>query len=294
MKVAIFGRLFNESFTDSMKLMFDILNNRKVDILIYKPFYDFLKLDVNYSPKVSGFFTNYDDLDKNTDFVFTIGGDGTFLEAVTIVRDSNIPIVGINCGRLGFLADISQDEIPKALDDLFSNSYTIEKRSLLKVESSDKELFGDFNYALNEFTVHKKDSASMITVHTYLDEEYLNSYWADGLIISSPTGSTAYSLSVGGPILIPETQNFVISPISPHNLTVRPIVVSNNQVISLKVEGRSDSYLASLDSRSVFFKSGDTLKIQRSDFTIKVVKLEGHSFFGTLRNKLMWGVDRRN
>jgi len=294
MKVAIFGRLFNESFTDSMKLMFDILNNRKVDILIYKPFYDFLKLDVNYSPKVSGFFTNYDDLDKNTDFVFTIGGDGTFLEAVTIVRDSNIPIVGINCGRLGFLADISQDEIPKALDDIFSNSYTIEKRSLLKVESSDKKLFGDFNYALNEFTVHKKDSASMITVHTYLDEEYLNSYWADGLIISSPTGSTAYSLSVGGPILIPETQNFVISPISPHNLTVRPIVVSNNQVISLKVEGRSDSYLASLDSRSVFFKSEDTLKIQRSDFTIKVVKLEGHSFFGTLRNKLMWGVDRRN
>lgn len=294
MKIAIFGRPFKESFTNSMSLMFDILKNKDVELLIYKPFYDFIIQNSKLKPINCSFFTNHKDLDKNTDFFFSIGGDGTFLEAVTIVRDSNIPLVGINCGRLGFLADIAQDEIPQALEDLFDNEYSIENRSLLKVESSNENLFGDFNYALNEFTVHKKDSASMITVHTYLNDEYLNSYWADGLIISSPTGSTAYSLSVGGPILIPETQNFVISPISPHNLTVRPIVLSNKQVISLRVEGRSDSYLASLDSRSVSFKSCDTLKIQRSEFTIKVVKLKGHSFFGTLRSKLMWGVDKRN
>ncbi|MCT4601952.1 MAG: NAD kinase [Marinifilum sp.] len=294
MKIALFGKLFNESFTDSFKLMFEEFAKHKVEVDIYEPFYDFLIREINFKPPVNGYYKGYQDLDKNVDFVFSIGGDGTFLEAVTIVRDAEIPIVGINSGRLGFMADIAQDEIPQALSDIFEGNYTIEERSLLHLETSKNGLFSEFNYALNEFTVHKKDTASMITIHTYLNNEYLNSYWADGLIIATPTGSTAYSLSVGGPILIPNTQNFIISPISPHNLTVRPIVVPNHHEITLRVEGRSDSYLASLDSRSCTFESSIELKIKKSDFQIKVLKLRSHGFYGTLRNKLMWGVDKRN
>ncbi|PXX98953.1 NAD kinase [Marinifilum breve] len=294
MKIALFGRLFNESFTDSFKLMFDEFAKHNVEVDIYEPFYDFLIREINFKPPVNGYYKGCDDLNKDVDFVFSIGGDGTFLEAVTIVRDAGIPIVGINSGRLGFMADIAQDEIPQALSDIFEGNYTIEERSLLQLETSKNGLFPEFNYALNEFTVHKTDTASMITIHTYLNNEYLNSYWADGLIIATPTGSTAYSLSVGGPILIPNTQNFIISPISPHNLTVRPIVVPNYHEITLKVEGRSDSYLASLDSRSCTFDSSIELKIKKSDFKIRVLKLRTHSFYGTLRNKLMWGVDKRN
>lgn len=294
MKIALFGKLFNENFTESFKLMFDVFSKHDVEIYIYEPFYDFLIREINFKPPVHGYFNGFDSLDKDVKFVFSIGGDGTFLDAVTIVRDSEIPIVGINSGRLGFMADIAKDEIPQALTDIFAGEYSIEERSLLQLETSKNGLFDEFNYALNEFTVHKKDSASMITIHTYLNNEYLNSYWADGLIIATPTGSTAYSLSVGGPILIPNTQNFIISPISPHNLTVRPIVVPNHHEITLRVEGRSDTYLASLDSRSCTFESSIELKIKRSDFQIKVLKLKTHSFYGTLRNKLMWGVDKRN
>lgn len=294
MKIALFGRLFNESFTDSFKLMFEEFAKHNVEVDIYEPFYDFLIREINFKPPVNNYYHGYHDIDKDVDYVFSIGGDGTFLEAVTIVRDSGIPIVGINSGRLGFMADIAQDEIPQAMADIFKGEYTIEERSLLQLETSKNGLFEEFNYALNEFTVHKKDTASMITIHTYLNNEYLNSYWADGLIISTPTGSTAYSLSAGGPILIPNTQNFIISPISPHNLTVRPIVVPNYHEITLRVEGRSDSYLASLDSRSCTFESSIELKLKKSDFKIKVLKLRSHSFYGTLRNKLMWGVDKRN
>ena len=294
MKLALFGKSFNKSFTDSFVLMFDVFAKHKVEVLIYEPFYDFLIREINFKPLVQGYFSKYDNLDKGVDYFFSIGGDGTFLDAVTYVRDSGIPLVGINSGRLGFMADIAQDEIPQALSDLFNGEFSIEERSLLQLVSSKNGLFEEFNYALNEFTVHKKDSASMITIHTYLNNEYLNSYWADGLIIATPTGSTAYSLSVGGPILIPNTQNFIISPISPHNLTVRPIVVPNFHEITLRVEGRSETYLASLDSRSCIFESSIELKIQKSDFQIKVLKLKSHSFYGTLRNKLMWGVDKRN
>ena len=226
----------------------------KLNFVYIGPFYDFIVNDLGFTPNVTEFFSEHSDLDKETDYFFSIGGDGTFLDAVTLVQDSGIPIVGVNSGRLGFMADIAQDEIPTAIANILEGNFSIEERTLLKVQTGDNGLFKDFNYALNEFTVHKKDSASMITIHTYIDGEYLNSYWADGLIIATPTGSTAYSLSVGGPILIPNTQNFVISPISPHNLTVRPIVVPNQQEITLKVEGRSDSYLASLDSRSVSFE----------------------------------------
>ncbi|MGQ1908568.1 NAD kinase [Marinifilum sp. RC60d5] len=294
MKIALFGKLFNENFTDSFKMMFEVFTKHNVEIFIYEPLYDFLIREINFKPPVGGYFSGYEDLDKDVKYVFSIGGDGTFLDAVRVVRDSGIPIVGINSGRLGFMADIAQDEIPQALADIIAGEFTIEERSLLQLETSKNGLFEEFNYALNEFTVHKTDSASMITIHTYLNNEYLNSYWADGLIISTPTGSTAYSLSAGGPILIPNTQNFVISPISPHNLTVRPIVVPNHHEITLRVEGRSKAYMASLDSRSCTFDSSIELKIKRANFQIKVLKLKTHSFYGTLRNKLMWGVDKRN
>jgi NAD+ kinase len=294
MKIALFGKSFNENFTDSFISMFDVFSEHDVEIYIYQPFYDFLIREVNFKPPVDGYFTGHDDLDRQVNYVFTIGGDGTFLDAVTVVRDLGIPLVGINSGRLGFMADIAQDEIPQAIKDIFEGNYSIEERNLLQLVTSTNGLFKEFNYALNEFTVHKKDSASMITIHTYLNNEYLNSYWADGLIIATPTGSTAYSLSVGGPILIPNTQNFIISPISPHNLTVRPIVVPNHHEITLRVEGRSEAYLASLDSRSATFESSTELKIKKADFQIKVLKLKSHSFYGTLRSKLMWGVDKRN
>ena len=294
MKVALFGKQFSEEFLDSFKLILDEFNLHRVELCIYRPFYDFIVNDLGFTPTVTEFFSKHSDLDKEADYFFSIGGDGTFLDAVTLVQDSGIPIVGVNSGRLGFMADIAQDEIPAAITNILEGNFSIEERTLLKVQTGDNGLFKDFNYALNEFTVHKKDSASMITIHTYIDGEYLNSYWADGLIIATPTGSTAYSLSVGGPILIPNTQNVVISPISPHNLTVRPIVVPNQQEITLKVEGRSDSYLASLDSRSVSFGALNELKISKADFKIKVLKLNTHSFYNTLRNKLMWGVDKRN
>ncbi len=294
MKVALFGKQFSEEFLDSFKLILDEFNSDRVELCIYRPFYDFVVNNLGFTPNVTEFFSKHSDLDKEADYFFSIGGDGTFLDAVTLVQDSGIPIVGVNSGRLGFMADIAQDEIPAAITNILKGNFSIEERTLLKVQTGDNGLFKDFNYALNEFTVHKKDSASMITIHTYIDGEYLNSYWADGLIIATPTGSTAYSLSVGGPILIPNTQNVVISPISPHNLTVRPIVVPNQQEITLKVEGRSDSYLASLDSRSVSFGALNELKISKADFKIKVLKLNTHSFYNTLRNKLMWGVDKRN
>lgn len=294
MKVALFGKQFSEDFLDSFKLILNEFNSHAIELCIYRPFYDFIANDLGFVPNVSEFFTEHADLDKEADYFFSIGGDGTFLNAVTLVQDSGIPIVGVNSGRLGFMADIAQDEIPAAIANILEGNFSIEERTLLKVQTKDNGLFKDFNYALNEFTVHKKDSATLITIHTYIDGEYLNSYWADGLIIATPTGSTAYSLSVGGPILIPNTQNFVISPISPHNLTVRPIVVPNQQEITLKVEGRSDSYLASLDSRSVSFEASNELKISKADFKIKVLKLNTHSFYSTLRNKLMWGVDKRN
>ncbi len=294
MKIAVYGKSFSENFTESFRLMCDVLVEKGVELVIYQPFYDFLIREINYKPLVQEYFNGYDDLPRDLDYLFTIGGDGTFLGAVAVVRDLGIPLVGINCGRLGFMADIAQDEIPQALEDIFNGDFTIENRNLLKVECAGEELFSGFNCAMNEFTVHKKDSAAMITIHTYLNNEYLNSYWADGLIIATPTGSTAYSLSVGGPILIPNTQNFVISPISPHNLTVRPIVVPNNSEITIRVEGRSDNFLASLDSRAAVFDAAAEIKVNRADYQIKVLKSKRHSFYSTLRNKLMWGADRRN
>lgn len=291
--IAIYGRPFNESFNDSIHGLFDKLKESNVNVVIFRPFYEFLEQKLDFIPEVKGFFTNHEDLSKDVDYMISIGGDGTFLDTVGIVRDSGIPVVGINSGRLGFLANIAKEDVDDALDAIVEKKFTVEERTLLQLETS-QNMFGDFSYALNEFTIHKMSSSSMIKVHAFIDGELLNSYWGDGLIVSTPTGSTAYSLSVGGPIVVPKAKNFIISPIAPHNLTVRPIVVTNDSEIVLKVEGRGDSYLASLDSRSVVLDPSIEVKLKLADFTIKLLKFSQHSFYSTLRNKLMWGVDKRN
>ena len=210
-----------------------------------------------------------------------------------MIRDSGIPVLGVNTGRLGFLANTSRDEIQMALHDLRDNKYRLQTRSLLTMVTEDN-LFGEDNFALNELTVHKKDTSSMITIHTYIGDLFLNAYWADGLIVATPTGSTAYSLSCGGPIMVPGAQDYVITPIAPHNLNVRPVVVPDDRVIRLKIQGRGRDYLCSLDSRSVTIDSAIELTIKRAEFSLNVIQTEGQNFLSTIRNKMMWGLDRRN
>lgn len=260
--------------------------------MVYAPFYDFISRYLKLEAPVHTFMTEVD-LKKGVDFVFSLGGDGTFLETLMYVRDSGIPILGINTGRLGFLANVAKTEIETAIDSLLQKKYTIDTRALLRLDTADR-LFGDVNYALNELTVMKKDSSAMITVSAYIDGEYLNSYFADGLIIATPTGSTAYSLSCGGPLVMPGSQNFVITPIAPHNLNVRPLVISDKHIITLKITGRSNNYLVSLDSRSEVIDSSVELVLKKADFYVNLIKLENQSFFSTIRNKLLWGLDRRN
>jgi len=292
MKIAIFGKQFGEVFHEYSVKLFNFLEKRQIDIIIYRPFYEFLEKEVKISPKVSGYFADNPGL-KGVDLVFSIGGDGTFLEAVTYVKDSGIPIVGINSGRLGFLAVISKEEIENALEDIVEGRYKKKKLNLLTAYAGGEPL-GTLNFALNELAITKIDSSAMITIHTYLDDVYMNSYWADGLIIATSTGSTAYSLSVGGPILHPETSNFIITPIAPHNLTVRPMVVPNDLEVRLNIEARGGKFLASLDSRSRIFDEHIEIKVKKAEFQINVVELTDQSFYATLRNKLMWGVDKRN
>jgi|SRR6056297_1230120 len=292
MKVAIFGRPFDRTFKNYILRFFDNLRQHNITILVHQDFYQFLINEISLSPKNIETFKKHFELKSDTDLLFSIGGDGTILDAITFVRDSGIPIVGINTGNLGFLASIAKDEIDMALEAIYTQNYTIEERTLLKLESP-TTVFHDFPYGLNEIAVQKIDS-TMIKVHVYIDGEFLNTYWADGLIISTPTGSTAYSLSVGGPIIIPNSGNFIISPISPHNLTVRPIVLPDSSKLQLKLESRAVNYIASIDHRSVVINNTVDLKIERADFKIKLLKLNTTSFYKTLRNKLMWGADKRN
>lgn len=292
MKVAVFGKFFGELFYEKSADLFKEMASSGVEIYIYRPFFEFLTHSVGIEPQVAGLFENHSDLPA-ADMLFSIGGDGTFLEAVTIVRNRNIPIVGINTGRLGFLAEISMEELPAALTEILEGRYQIRTLDLLKLET-DFPYFEDLNFALNELAVHKRDTSSMITIHTWLNDEFLNSYWADGLIVATPTGSTAYSLSVGGPILHPLSKEFVISPIAPHNLTVRPLVVPNHMNVKLRIEGRGGKFLTSLDSRSCVVDDSVELHIRKAGFSISVVERIDQSFYTTLRSKLMWGADRRN
>lgn len=230
---------------------------------------------------------------SEVDFVVSIGGDGTLLETVTHVRNQEIPILGINIGRLGFLATVSQNQISQAIDALYQEKYSYDHRNLVETHSV-QNIPPHLNFALNELTVIKKDSSTMIVAHAYLDDRYLNSYWADGLIISTPTGSTGYSLSCGGPVVSPQSNNLIITPISPHNLTVRPLVVSDSSTITIQVESRSDSYLLALDSRSYGISTEESFQIKKASFQVKLIKFKGDDFLETLRQKLNWGLDVRN
>jgi NAD+ kinase len=222
-----------------------------------------------------------------------MGGDGTFLKTVSYIRSSGVPIMGINTGRLGFLANISKDQIHNTMNQVRDKNYEFQKRSLLRVNTED-DLFGEDNFALNELTLHKKDTSSMVTVHASLDNKYLNSYWADGLIVSTPTGSTAYNLSCGGPIITPGCQVHILTPVAAHNLNVRPMVVPDHLPISLSVEGRDRSYLLSLDGNSKSIKQGENVVVTKAEFMINVIKFEDNNFLDTIRNKMLWGIDTRN
>ena len=232
-------------------------------------------------------------IDDATSFLISVGGDGTILDTITTVRDSNVPIVGINTGRLGFLANNTKNEIASTIDQLFEGNYKIDSRTLLSLTCEENKFKAD-NFALNEFTLHKKDSSMMMTVHVFVDGEFLNAYWADGIIIATPTGSTAYSLSCGGPLLSPGSDNFVITPIAPHNLNLRPLVVKDDVEIVLKMEGRDKEFLTTLDSRSQTIEQEAVLSLKKADFSIKLVQFENQNFFSTIRNKLYWGKDVRN
>lgn len=292
MRIAIYGRSLRKGFEDNVNDLLKMISDRKLGVIMYKPFFDFLLKETKSRPKADGFFETHEELRGNADYMFSIGGDGTFLDSVLIVRDSGIPIIGINTGRLGFLANVSPDEAETSLEAIVDKNFTIERRSLAQLIYEGAEP-GMFSYALNEVSIQKQFS-SMITIYTYLNECYLNSYWADGLIISTPTGSTAYSLSVGGPIISPESNTFIISPLAPHNLTIRPVVVPDTAVIKLKVDAQEQEVKLTLDSRSILCPTGTDIMIRKADFTIKTVRLKNNTFYDTLRNKLMWGVDKRN
>ncbi len=292
MQVAVYGRNFHTSARENVATLFSRLKSMNVDIFVFKPFFEFMQSKSGLRPKVAGLFEGYKDLPGDIDFLFSVGGDGTFLETVSIVRDSGIPVVGMNTGRLGFLSYISQDSLDDSLDSLFSGRFDMEERTLLEVTSSGDSI-QPMNVALNEVRIYK-NAASLVTVHVHVDDEFLSSYWADGLILSTPTGSTAYSLSVGGPIVVPESRSMVLSPIAPHNLTVRPLVLPDTAKLSFSVDTRDPVYQLALDSRSMNIPVEDKITVSRAAYTLKMVRIENNSFYSTLRNKLMWGIDKRN
>jgi NAD+ kinase len=292
MKIAIYGRSSSDNTSEYIQLLFHKLNEYKPQIQVYEPFYNHIKQKLELFGNIHT-FNSHKDLQPDTDVMLSLGGDGTFLETLTIVRDSGIPVLGINTGRLGFLANVAKSEIRAAMEALGERKYSIEKRTLLSI-SAPADIFGEVNYGLNELTILKKDTSAMIIIHAYINGDYLNSYFADGLIVATPTGSTAHSLSCGGPLVMPDSGNFVITPIAPHNLNVRPLVISDNNVITLKVEGRSPNYLVTLDSRNQVLETSIEVTIKKAAFTANVIKLNNQDFFTTIRNKLLWGLDKRN
>ena len=292
MKIAIYGRPLSIDFDERISKLFELFQGYNAEVIVYQPFCDFLLNDRKLHLGIEKTFLTHEDILGNADVMFSIGGDGTFLGAVSILQDYGIPIVGINAGRLGFLADISPEKIESALQSIAKENYRLEKRSLVQLELLNGEWEG-FSCALNEISIQKRYS-SMITIHTYLNDTYLNSYWADGLIVSTPTGSTAYSMSVGGPIMSPDSENFIISPMAPHNLTIRPVIVPDNNLIRIEVESRDDSFLLTLDSRTEIQSGNVQLRLRKAGFTVNTLRIRDATFYDILRNKLMWGVDKRN
>ncbi len=290
MKFGIFGSNYQVEKQNLIKRLFEKLFSIEAEIYVDKEFYTFLTDKLKYKPSVKGLLSG-DTFDL--DIALSVGGDGTFLRTAARVNKQNIPILGINTGRLGFLADVGSNELEETLDEIFKNYYKVEERSLLRLHTQDR-LFHGYNYALNEIAILKRDTSSMITIHTSLGDDFLTSYLADGLLVATPTGSTAYSLSVNGPIIIPQSNSFVLSPVAPHSLNVRPLVIPDTTVITLEVESRNEYFLVALDGRSEIFPAGTLLHISKADYTTKVIKRYNTTFYDTLRQKLMWGADARS
>ena len=292
MKVAIYGQYYKQEISIYLENLFQILSNNDIEVVIEDDFNELIKSKLNQSYKT---FSSYTELNATFDLLITVGGDGTFLRSITYIRDSNIPILGLNLGRLGFLATVQKDHIEEAIKALIHGEYRIVERTLLQVKTiPETEELGNLNIALNEVTVVRKNSTAMIAVTTKLDDEFLTSYWADGLIIATPTGSTGYSLSCGGPVISPTAQNVILTPIAPHNLTARPLVVPDKTNIELKVVGREKNALLSLDSRVITIPNNTKVFIKKAAYSIKTIQLNNQTFLKTLREKLLWGEDTRN
>ena len=286
MKVAIYSRGLEEKQDAQLAVLLEELKKYSIEFLL------FTTLQQHYTSEEEAFST-FEDLDDTIDFLISLGGDGTMLDAVALVRDKNIPILGINFGRLGFLAGIGKDDLSTAVDALVNGTYVIDKRTLIHLDAN-TSLFGNTPFGLNEFAIHKRDISPMIKIHTYLNGEFLNTYWADGLIVATPTGSTGYNMSCNGPIVFPETSSFVITPVAPHNLSIRPIIIPDASIISFEVEVRFDDFICVLDARREIVTKNIQLAIKKETFTGRLVRLNENSFLSTLRTKLTWGLDTRN
>jgi NAD+ kinase len=292
MKAAIYSRVLEEEQEHYIQIFFDELARQKIEPVIWQHYYDEIQNRINIPSEVRT-FSIAENLTNDIEFIISLGGDGTLLDTITLIRNHNIPIMGINFGRLGFLASIGRDEVGIALKAIAKRSHIIDERTMIHLDA-DLPLFGEVPYALNEFAVHKRDTDPMIKIHTYLNGEFLNTYWADGLIVATPTGSTGYSLSCGGPIVFPESGSFVITPVAPHNLNVRSIIVPDDNIISFEVESRSENIICALDSRREIVGKNVQLAVRKESFQANLIRLSENNFLQTLHNKLTWGLDRRN
>ncbi len=290
MKIAIFSQEINQDVKNVLQSILIHKDAQKCNFFVHNNLSQCKIKTNNFS-----FFKNYDDLDKSFDLFISIGGDGTFLRSIEFVRNLNLPIIGVNTGRLGFLASTKKENLEKSLTKIFKKKFNIEKRSILKVSSENKFIpVNSFPYALNEISVVRKDTTSMINVKTSLDGIYVNSYWSDGLIVSTPTGSTGYSLSCGGPVISPSSNSFVLTPISPHNLNARPLVISDSTKIEISVSGREEFHLLSIDAKIFTVKNETKIFVEKSNFDIQVASINNYNFYKTLKDKLLWGKDKRN
>jgi len=292
MKVAIYSRVMEEDQRQDVQLFFDELQKQKLQPVIFRSFFEQIKNTISL-PSETDIFQLSEDITNEIQAIISLGGDGTLLDTVALVHDHNVPVMGINFGRLGFLASIGRREVQEAIKALVNHSFVVDKRTLIHLDSN-IPLFDNTPYGLNEFAIHKQDIAPMIKIHTYLNGEFLNTYWADGLIVATPTGSTGYSLSCNGPIVFPESGSFVITPVAPHNLNVRPIVVPDENIISFEIESRSDQFICALDSRREIVNKDIQLAVRKESFMLSLIRLSENNFLQTLRNKLTWGLDKRN
>lgn len=292
MKFAIFGREVSRDFDPALQKLIDTLESHASGIMLYEDFYRQVSERIRFQ-REPALFRSYGQLRDEARILISVGGDGTLLDTITLIRDSGIPVLGINTGRLGFLSAVAVDEVQAVAESLMQGDYSLDKRSMIQLHSPDHN-FGDENFALNELTVLKRDNSSMIAINAYVDDLYLNTYWADGLIVSTPTGSTGYSLSCGGPIVSPDSNTLVITPIATHNLTVRPVIIADSSQVKLRISGRTQEYLVILDSRSTPLSTSVELLITKAPFSINLLCVGQKDFYKTIRNKLAWGLDKRN